>query len=57
VLGSGVQVARRLVEEQQVRLLEQLPGHEEALALPAVGEHAAVPQHGLATTGQNTNSI
>ena len=51
-LALGVEGARRLVEEQQRRVLEDGAGDRDALPLSARQAHAALAQEGAVALGQ-----
>ena len=52
-LGLVVERARRLVEQQDRRILEDRPGDRHALALPARQAHAAVADDRVVAVGQH----
>jgi hypothetical protein len=57
LLGGGVQVARGLVQQQQIRLLKELPCHEQALLLSAGKPNSTVADLRLIPVRQVFNEV
>ena len=56
-LGLGVEVRRRLVEDDDVGRLEQQPGDRQALLLAATQPVAAVSDNGVEALGQVVDEV
>lgn len=56
-LGLGVQVRRRLVQDDDRRRLQQKPGDRKTLLLPAGQPVPAVADHGLEAVGESRHEI